>query len=111
MTGKRKPETFKELIAETRSDLKEAKEEISDAREEYQEARDEAKQARAAKKGHFSAVSDESGGCPNCGGHDFKAKRSRKSKAMLIPTAGVGALVAPKSRVRCTTCKTTYVRK
>jgi hypothetical protein len=48
--------------------------------------------------------------CPNCGGAQFKAKRSAAAKAVLIPTVGVGALLAPKSRVKCETCGTVFLR-
>jgi O-antigen ligase len=42
-------------------------------------------------------------GCPKCGGAQFKAKRSGVGKV------GLG-LLAPKTRVRCVTCGTQFVR-
>ena len=57
----------------------------------------------------FSSVASE-GACPKCGGDAFKAKRSRLAKVLLVPTVGVGALLAPKTRVKCVTCGTEYLR-
>lgn len=48
--------------------------------------------------------------CPNCGGTQFQAKRSAKGKVVGTVTLGVGGVLAPKSRVRCITCKTEYLR-
>lgn len=48
--------------------------------------------------------------CPNCGGSQFQANRSAGAKALLIPTVGIGALLAPKSRVKCVTCGTVFKR-
>lgn len=48
--------------------------------------------------------------CPNCGGTSFDAKRSGKAKAIGVVTVGVGALLAPKSRVKCETCGTVFKR-
>lgn len=48
--------------------------------------------------------------CPKCGGTQFKAKRSAKGKAIGAVAGVAGAMLAPKSRVRCVTCKTEYVR-
>ena len=49
--------------------------------------------------------------CPKCGGTQFKAKRSRRGKVLgTAITLGAGAVLAPKSMVRCTTCKTDYKR-
>jgi DNA-directed RNA polymerase subunit RPC12/RpoP len=48
--------------------------------------------------------------CPKCGGTNFTAKRSTKAKILGGVTVGVGALLAPKSRVRCVTCGETFKR-
>jgi hypothetical protein len=48
--------------------------------------------------------------CPRCGGSGFQAKRSRAAKVLLVPTVGVGTLLAPKTRVKCITCGTEYRR-
>lgn len=61
----------------------------------------------------ISTTGDRSSGalaCPKCGGTQFKAKRSKGAKALLIPTVGMGALLAKKSRVKCVTCGTEYMR-
>lgn len=42
--------------------------------------------------------------CPNCGGQQFTAKRSKKGKTVGVLTVGIGALAAPKSQVKCVTC-------
>jgi len=47
--------------------------------------------------------------CPRCGGAQFKAKRSGKAKMIGVVTIG-GALLAPKTRVKCVTCGTEYLR-
>ena len=74
-----------------------------------------------AKVGYnLSEVGDRSHGvlaCPKCGGTQFKAKRSLGKKlvtgALALPTAGaalaVGAL-GKKTRVKCETCSTEYLR-
>lgn len=62
----------------------------------------------------ISAAADRSSGvlaCPNCRGSSFKAKRSFRAKALLIPTVGIGVLAAPKTRVKCITCGTEYLRR
>jgi hypothetical protein len=41
--------------------------------------------------------------CPNCGGSQFKAKRSAAGKV-------AAGLLAPKTRVKCETCGTEYLR-
>jgi hypothetical protein len=64
-------------------------------------------------KERLSEVGDTSSGvltCPRCGGAGFQAKRSRGAKLALGVTVGVGALLAPKTRVKCTTCGTEYRR-
>ena len=43
------------------------------------------------------------GSCPACGGFSFKAKRSAGGKL-------AGGVLAPKTRVRCTTCGTEFHR-
>lgn len=48
--------------------------------------------------------------CPKCGGTSFDAKRSGKAKVIGGLTVGVGALLAPKSRVKCETCGTVFKR-
>lgn len=48
--------------------------------------------------------------CPRCGGTQFRAKRSRLAKAALVPTVGVGVLLAPKHWVKCVTCGAEYKR-
>lgn len=81
-------------------------------RREIQEHRQKKADAEL-RSSKISDVGDRSSGvlaCPKCGGTQFKAKRSAKSKALLIPTVGVGALLAPKSKVRCETCGSEYVR-
>lgn len=66
------------------------------------------------RTGHrISDVGDRSSGvltCPKCGGAQFKAKRSRGAKIALGATVGVGALLAKKTRVKCETCGTEYLR-
>lgn len=47
--------------------------------------------------------------CPKCGGTAFKAKRSRVAKLLLAPVP-IAIAAAPKSRVRCVTCGTEYLR-
>lgn len=76
-------------------------------RDEYQARRNA---ARAYDQTHgkqrLSVAGDRTTGvlaCPKCGGTSFKAKRSAKGKL------GFG-LLAPKSRVRCETCGTEYLR-
>jgi hypothetical protein len=48
--------------------------------------------------------------CPKCGGTQFKAKRSTKGKAIGATAGLAGAMLAPKSRVKCETCGTEYQR-
>jgi hypothetical protein len=63
--------------------------------------------------GKLSQVGDTSTGvlaCPKCKGTSFKAKRSKGAKVFLGTTVGVGALLARKTRVKCTTCGTEYLR-
>jgi hypothetical protein len=48
--------------------------------------------------------------CPKCGGTQFTAKRSNTSKALGFATVGVGALLAPKSQVKCVACGTMFKR-
>ena len=47
--------------------------------------------------------------CPKCGGTAFKAKRSKGAKLLAAPLAIVIA-VMPKTRVKCVTCGTEYLR-
>lgn len=71
-------------------------------------------------KAPISSVGDKSSGvlaCPKCGGAQFKAKRRGVVKGAAWVAAplslGLSAVVvaaAPKSRVRCETCKTEYLR-
>ena len=84
--------------------------------EALRESRDESRVANQMTKApgsnvrlDFSAISSD-GSCPKCGGSAFKAKRSAMAKVLLVPTVGVGTLLAPKSRVRCVTCGTEYRR-
>jgi hypothetical protein len=59
----------------------------------------------------FSQASKD-GTCPQCGGTSFKAKRSGKGK-FLASAGGLNLItmpLAPKSRVKCTTCGTEYKR-
>ena len=61
----------------------------------------------------ISEVGDRGQGvlaCPVCGGTSFKAKRSAGAKIGLGLTIGLGALLAPKTRVKCETCGTEYLR-
>jgi hypothetical protein len=44
--------------------------------------------------------------CPKCGGTQFTAKRAKKGFVLV----GVGALVAPKSQLKCVTCGTMFKR-
>lgn len=48
--------------------------------------------------------------CPKCGGTQFEAKRSGRGKAIGVVTLGVGAVLMPKSRVRCVTCGKEFKR-
>jgi hypothetical protein len=48
--------------------------------------------------------------CPRCGGTQFASKRSAGAKAVLIPTVGLGAFLAPKTRVKCVTCGKVFIR-
>jgi DNA-directed RNA polymerase subunit RPC12/RpoP len=48
--------------------------------------------------------------CPKCGSTQFKAKRSAGAKLLGALTLGLGALLAPKTRVRCVACGREYVR-
>ena len=48
--------------------------------------------------------------CPKCGGTSFKAKRSAGAKTLGVLTVGVGAALAPKSRVKCETCGKVFLR-
>lgn len=48
--------------------------------------------------------------CPKCGGTQFEPKRSFTGKAIGVATVGVGAVLAPKSRVRCVTCGKEFKR-
>lgn len=66
-----------------------------------------------ARRSKISEVADRSEGdvrCPKCGGTQFKAKRSGRGKVIGVATVGVGAVLAPKSRVKCVTCGTEYRR-
>ena len=51
----------------------------------------------------FSAASRGTGQCPVCGSTAIKAKRSLKGKV-------AAGLLAPKTRVKCQGCGTTYLR-
>jgi hypothetical protein len=74
--------------------------------------------SRAANGGGFgrptlSQVGQRADGgvaCPNCGGTQFTAKRSKKGKAIGFATLGVGGLVAPKSQVKCVVCGKMFKR-
>ncbi len=55
--------------------------------------------------------------CPKCGGTAFKAKRSRGAKLLMAPVAVtslgvglVGVAALRKTRVKCVTCGTEYLR-
>jgi len=79
------------------------------------EAQAKKAEARAAKpsKQLISEVGERNAAglaCPKCGGTQFKAKRSAKGKTIGAIAGVAGAMLAPKSRVRCVTCKTEYVR-
>jgi len=61
----------------------------------------------------LSNVGDTSSGtlaCPKCKGTQFKAKRRGSAKVVGAATFGVGALLVPKTRVKCVTCGTEYLR-
>jgi hypothetical protein len=49
--------------------------------------------------------------CPNCGGASFAPRRSNAGRVVSLATLGIGALVTPKSRVSCQTCRTAYKRR
>ncbi len=49
-------------------------------------------------------------GCPKCGGTAFTAKRSMLGKSTGVVTLGLGALIAPKSQVKCVTCGKMFLR-
>jgi DNA-directed RNA polymerase subunit RPC12/RpoP len=53
---------------------------------------------------------DEGIRCPKCGGGQFTAKRSAFGKTVGVATLGVGAVLAPKSQVKCVTCGKTFMR-
>jgi len=80
----------------------------------YRRSMTEAGQKQEQVEGKYlSQVGDRSSGilaCPVCGGMSFKAKRSAGAKVGLGLTLGLGALLAPKTRVRCETCGTEYLR-
>lgn len=64
-------------------------------------------------RGRLSEVGERTAAglaCPKCGGTQFKAKRSAGGKALGAPLGGVGAMLAPKTRVKCVTCGTEYRR-
>lgn len=48
--------------------------------------------------------------CPKCGGDQFQPVRSGTAKTVGVVTFGLGALLAPKSRVKCVTCGKKYLR-
>lgn len=104
---------MREEVAEDRQRLREERREAVD---EYREARDREKAAREASarpSKRLSDVGDRSSGtlaCPDCGGTDFKAKRSTRAKVLGGAAVGVGALLAPKSRVECVACGETFKR-
>lgn len=92
--------------------LRQGAEEGKANREAKEAAKREARAADPSKR-RFSEVSTD-GACPKCGGTSFKAKRSARGKllaagAALVVTP-VALAAAPKSRVRCVTCKTEYLR-
>lgn len=64
------------------------------------------------KKLSKAADRDEGGAlhCPKCGGTQFESKRSGRGKALGVVTLGVGAVLMPKSRVRCVTCGKEFKR-
>lgn len=75
------------------------------------EKRERKRNDPAGKK--ISEVGDRSDAglaCPKCGGTQFKAKRRGAAKLATGATLGVGALLVPKTRVKCVTCGTEYVR-
>jgi hypothetical protein len=77
--------------------------------ERYPNLARQAGQAPKKSSLKFSQASSD-GSCPRCKGTSFKAKRSKGAKVLLGTTVGVGALLAPKTRVKCTTCGTEYLR-
>lgn len=58
----------------------------------------------------LSKASGQTGACPRCGSTQFTAKRSGGAKLIGGLTFGIGAMLAPKSRVRCVGCKKEYRR-
>ena len=58
----------------------------------------------------MSKATGGTGQCPKCGAAQFTAKRSGGAKAIGVVTFGIGAVLAPKSRVRCVGFKTEYRR-
>jgi hypothetical protein len=49
--------------------------------------------------------------CPNCRGTSFDPRRSAIGRVITTATLGLGALVTPKSRVRCDTCGRSFKRR
>jgi DNA-directed RNA polymerase subunit RPC12/RpoP len=81
--------------------------------EERREQRDKLKAdwpSREQPKISEAGATDEGLRCPNCGGQQFIAKRSKGGKAVGALFGGIGVAAAPKSRVRCVTCGETFKR-
>lgn len=70
------------------------------SRQAHQERVDQLQRPSARQK--LSDVSAD-GRCPDCGGSQFTAKRSKKGKVLA-------AFAAPKSQVKCVTCGAMFKR-
>lgn len=102
---------MREDAREGQRDAAERREELKDEWRQQRDDRHEQKESRPT--GALSEVGrTDDGGlrCPNCGGTQFKAKRSGKAKVIGGLTVGLGALAAPKSRVKCVTCGEEFKR-
>lgn len=114
---------FKERLAKANEA---ARQTAADNAEERQAEREKLKEDWKEIKGDWSTMTQEQTGrerlsevgkdddgtlrCPKCGGQQFTAKRSKKGKIIGVATVGVGALLAPKSQVKCVTCGTMFKR-
>jgi ssDNA-binding Zn-finger/Zn-ribbon topoisomerase 1 len=84
-----------------------------DFNESVQAKQMELKAKKAPKGRKISEVGTQTAAglqCPKCGGTQFKAKRSAFGKTVGAVIALPLAALAPKTRVKCVTCGTTYHR-
>ena len=49
--------------------------------------------------------------CPKCRGTSFHPRRSSLARVLSIATLGLATMFAPKSRVKCVTCGTSFKRR